>query len=173
MALRQIREFGEPVLEKKAKKVKEVTPRIRELVEDMFETMYHDYGVGLAAPQVGMLKRIFVIDIDGENPYVFINPEILETSGEQTGDEGCLSLPGKTGTVTRPQMVKVRAWDLDMNEFVLEAEDLLARAVCHENDHLDGVLYTAHVEGEIRDVGELPENEEDAGFCGRQSGGSD
>ena len=86
MALRQIREFGEPVLEKKAKKVKEVTPRIRELVEDMFETMYHDYGVGLAAPQVGMLKRIFVIDIDGENPYVFINPEILETSGEQTGD---------------------------------------------------------------------------------------
>ncbi len=161
MALRQIREFGEPVLEKKAKKVKEVTPRIRELVEDMFETMYHDYGVGLAAPQVGMLKRIFVIDIDGENPYVFINPEILETSGEQTGDEGCLSLPGKTGTVTRPQMVKVRAWDLDMNEFVLEAEDLLARAVCHENDHLDGVLYTAHVEGEIRDVGELPENEEE------------
>ena len=161
MALRQIREFGEPVLEKKAKKVKEVTPRIRELVEDMFETMYHDYGVGLAAPQVGMLKRMFVIDIDGENPYVFINPEILETSGEQTGDEGCLSLPGKTGTVTRPQMVKVRAWDLDMNEFVLEAEDLLARAVCHENDHLDGVLYTAHVEGEIRDVGELPENEEE------------
>ena len=161
MALRQIREFGEPVLEKKAKKVKEVTPRIRELVEDMFETMYHDYGVGLAAPQVGMLKRIFVIDIDGENPYVFINPEILETSGEQTGDEGCLSLPGKTGTVTRPQMVKVRAWDLDMNEFVLEAEDLPARAVCHENDHLDGVLYTAHVEGEIRDVGELPENEEE------------
>ena len=161
MALRQIREFGEPVLEKKAKKVKEVTPRIRELVEDMFETMYHDYGVGLAAPQVGMLKRIFVIDIDGENPYVFINPEILETSGEQTGDEGCLSLPGKTGTVTRPQMVKGRAWDLDMNEFVLEAEDLLARAVCHENDHLDGVLYTAHVEGEIRDVGELPENEEE------------
>lgn len=161
MALRQIREFGEPVLEKKAKKVKEVTPRIRELVEDMFETMYHDYGVGLAAPQVGILKRIFVIDIDGENPYVFINPEILETSGEQTGDEGCLSLPGKTGTVTRPQAVKVRAWDLDMNEFVLEAEDLLARAVCHENDHLDGVLYTAHVEGEIRDVGELLENEEE------------
>ena len=161
MALRMIREFGEPVLEKKAKKVKEVTPRIRELVEDMFETMYHDCGVGLAAPQVGILKRIFVIDVDGENPYVFINPEILETAGEQTGDEGCLSLPGKTGTVTRPQSVKVRAWDLDMNEFVLEAEDLLARAVCHENDHLDGILYTAHVEGPVRDVEELMEEAED------------
>ncbi len=162
MALRIIREFGEPVLEKKAKRVKEVTPRIRELVEDMFETMYHDFGVGLAAPQVGVLKRIFVIDVDGENPYVFINPEILETSGEQTGDEGCLSLPGKTGTVTRPQAVKVRAWDLDMNEFVLEAEDLLARAVCHENDHLDGILYTAHVEGPVRDVEELIEDRDES-----------
>ncbi|MBQ9320949.1 MAG: peptide deformylase, partial [Eubacterium sp.] len=144
------------------KRVKEVTPRIRELVEDMFETMYHDFGVGLAAPQVGVLKRIFVIDVDGENPYVFINPEILETSGEQTGDEGCLSLPGKTGTVTRPQAVKVRAWDLDMNEFVLEAEDLLARAVCHENDHLDGILYTAHVEGPVRDVEELLEDRDES-----------
>ena len=162
MALRIIREFGEPVLEKKAKRVKEVTPRIRESVEDMFETMYHDFGVGLAAPQVGVLKRIFVIDVDGENPYVFINPEILETSGEQTGDEGCLSLPGKTGTVTRPQAVKVRAWDLDMNEFVLEAEDLLARAVCHENDHLDGILYTAHVEGPVRDVEELIEDRDES-----------
>ena len=162
MALRIIREFGEPVLEKKAKRVKEVTPRIRELVEDMFETMYHDFGVGLAAPQVGVPKRIFVIDVDGENPYVFINPEILETSGEQTGDEGCLSLPGKTGTVTRPQAVKVRAWDLDMNEFVLEAEDLLARAVCHENDHLDGILYTAHVEGPVRDVEELIEDRDES-----------
>ena len=161
MALRMIREFGEAVLEKKSKPVKAVTPRIRELVEDMFETMYHDGGVGLAAPQVGMLKRIFVIDVDGETPYVFINPEILETSGEQTGDEGCLSLPGKTGTVTRPQYVKVRAQDLDMNEFVLEAEDLLARAVCHENDHLDGILYTEHVEGPVRDVEEVIEEEED------------
>ncbi|MBR2189175.1 MAG: peptide deformylase [Eubacterium sp.] len=161
MALRMIREFGEAVLEKKSKPVKAVTPRIRELVEDMFETMYHDGGVGLAAPQVGMLKRIFVIDVDGETPYVFINPEILETSGEQTGDEGCLSLPGKTGTVTRPQYVKVRAQDLDMNEFVLEAEDLLARAVCHENDHLDGILYTEHVEGPVRDVEEVIEEEEE------------
>ena len=128
----------------------------------MFETMYHDYGVGLAAPQVGMLKRIFVIDIDGENPYVFINPEILETSGEQTGDEGCLSLPGKTGTVTRPQMVKVRAWDLDMNEFVLEAEDLLARS---------GMLESCPR------MRRKPKRENrfygNAGFCGRQSGGSD
>ena len=161
MALRNVREYGEAVLEKKSKPVKSVTPRIRELVEDMFDTMYHDFGVGLAAPQVGILKRIFVIDVDGENPYVFINPEILETSGEQTGDEGCLSLPGKTGTVTRPQYVKVKAYDLDMNEFILEAEDLLARAVCHENDHLDGILYMSHVEGPLRDVNELYEDEAD------------
>ena len=118
-------------------------------------------GVGLAAPQVGILKRIVVIDTDGEHPHILINPEILETSGSQTGDEGCLSLPGKTGTVTRPNYVKVRAMDLDMQSFELEATELLARAVCHECDHLDGIMYTQHVEGPLRDVAYQEEEEEE------------
>ena len=151
MALRNIRIMGDKVLEKVCRPVDAVTPRIRELAGDMLETMYDAYGVGLAAPQVGILKRIVVIDVDGEHPHILINPEILETSGEQTGDEGCLSLPGKSGTVTRPNYVKVRAFDLDMNQFELEGEGLLARAICHECDHLDGILYTSHVEGELRD----------------------
>ena len=162
MALRTIREAGDKTLEKTSKPVKHITPRIRELVEDMFETMYEAQGVGLAAPQVGILRRIFVIDVDGEHPYVFINPEILETDGEQTGDEGCLSIPGKCGTVTRPMHVRARAYDLNMEPFELEAEELLARAICHENDHLDGILYSAHVVGGLRDVGaEEYEDEED------------
>ena len=162
MALRTIREAGDKTLEKTSKPVKHITPRIRELVEDMFETMYEAQGVGLAAPQVGILRRIFVIDVDGEHPYVFINPEILETDGEQTGDEGCLSIPGKCGTVTRPMHVRARAYDLNMEPFELEAEELLARAICHENDHLDGILYSAHVVGGLRDVGaEEYEEEED------------
>ena len=123
--------------------------------------MYDAYGVGLAAPQVGILKRIVVIDVDGEHPHILINPEILETSGEQTGDEGCLSLPGKSGTVTRPNYVKVRAFDLDMNQFELEGEGLLARAICHECDHLDGILYTSHVEGELRDNAALEDEDEE------------
>lgn len=148
------------MLGKVCRPVTAVTPRIRDLVEDMFETMYDAYGVGLAAPQVGILKRIVVIDTDGENPYVFINPEILETSGEQTGDEGCLSLPGKCGTVTRPNYVKVRALDLDMQPFELEAEGLLARAVCHECDHLEGIMYTSHVIGGLRDNSAVEEDED-------------
>ena len=157
MALRNIRIMVEKVLEKVSRPVDAVTPRIRDLVEDMLETMYDAGGVGLAAPQVGILKRIVVIDTEGDNPYVLINPEILETSGEQTGDEGCLSLPGKTGTVTRPDHVKVRAYDLDMNPFELVGEGLLARAICHECDHLDGVMYTSHVVGELRDVSAVEE----------------
>ena len=157
MALRNIRIMGEKVLEKVSRPVDAVTPRIRDLVEDMLETMYDAGGVGLAAPQVGILKRIVVIDTEGDNPYVLINPEILETSGEQTGDEGCLSLPGKTGTVTRPDHVKVRAYDLDMNPFELVGEGLLARAICHECDHLDGVMYTSHVVVELRDVSAVEE----------------
>ena len=157
MALRNIRIMGEKVLEKVSRPVDAVTPRIRDLVEDMLETMYDAGGVGLAAPQVGILKRIVVIDTEGDNPYVLINPEILETSGEQTGDEGCLSLPGKTGTVTRPDHVKVRAYDLDMNPFELVGEGLLARAICHECDHLDGVMYTSHVVGKLRDVSAVEE----------------
>jgi peptide deformylase len=150
MAIRKIRIFGDPVLEKVCRPVKETTPRIKQLVDDMFETMYDAKGVGLAAPQVGILKRIVTIDTDG-TPHMLINPEILETSGEQTGEEGCLSLPGKCGIVTRPDFVKVKAYDADMNPFVLEGRDLLARAICHECEHLDGILYTSHVQGELKD----------------------
>ncbi len=161
MALRQIRTEGDPVLAKKCRPVDKMTLRLKILVEDMFETMYDAYGVGLAAPQVGVLRRIAVIDVDGEHPYCFVNPEIIEMSGEQTGDEGCLSVPGKTGTVTRPERVKVRAYDINMKPFELEAEGLLARACCHEFDHLDGVLYVSKVEGPLRDVQPYEEIEEE------------
>ncbi len=158
MALRTIRTEGDPVLNKPCRPVKEVTPRIRTLVEDMLETMYDANGVGLAAPQVGILKRIVVIDV-GEGPIILINPELVEASGEQTGDEGCLSVPGMAGTVTRPMNVKVRAYDLDMNEQTYEGEELLARAFCHELDHLEGKLYTSLVEGGLHEV--TYEDEED------------
>ena len=137
MAIRKIREIGDEVLTKVCKEVTKMTPRTTELIDDMLETMYEAMGVGLAAPQVGILKRIVVIDV-GEGPIVLINPEILETSGEQTGDEGCLSVPGMAGQVTRPNYVKVKALDEDMNEVEYEGEGLLARAFCHELDHLDG-----------------------------------
>ena len=146
MALRKIRVQGDSILEKKCRKVEAMTPKIRDLIEDMFETMYDAYGVGLAAPQVGILKQIVVIDTTGEDPHVLINPEILETSGSQTGDEGCLSLPGMSGTVTRP----VKALDENMEEYILEGTELLARAICHETDHLQGKMYTELVEGELR-----------------------
>ena len=161
MAIRNVRIQGDKVLEKKCKEVKEMTPRIRALIDDMFETMYDQSGVGLAAPQVGVLKRIVVIDTTGEDPYVLINPVIEEPSGEQRGYEGCLSLPGKSGIVTRPNYVRVRALDENMQEYVLEGEELLARAICHECDHLDGIMYTSKVEGKIYDNSELPENEEE------------
>lgn len=151
MALRQIRTAGDPVLTKTCKEIKEVTPRIAELVDDMLETMYEANGVGLAAPQVGILKRLVVIDV-GEGPIVMINPRIVETSGSQTGDEGCLSLPGKAGIVTRPNYVKAVAFDEDMEEYEIEGTELLARAICHELDHLDGHMYTEKVEGAIHDV---------------------
>ena len=150
MAIRTIRQIGDPVLNKVAKEVTEITPRIQDLIDDMFETMYDACGVGLAAPQVGILKQIVVIDI-GEGPIVLINPEIIETSGEQTGEEGCLSVPGKWGIVTRPNHVKVRALDENMEEFEIEGEELLARAFCHEIDHLGGHLYVEKVEGELHD----------------------
>lgn len=118
----------------------------------MLETMYEANGVGLAAPQVGILKRIVVIDVTGEAPYILINPRIVETSGEQTGQEGCLSVPGKSGQVTRPNYVKAVALDINMKPFELEGTELLARAICHELDHLDGHLYVEKVEGELMDV---------------------
>lgn len=151
MALRTIRVQGDSVLTKKSRTVDKMTPRIGELITDMLDTMYDAMGVGLAAPQVGILKRIVVIDI-GEGPIVLINPEILETSGEQTGDEGCLSVPGMAGQVTRPNYVKVKALDVNMDEQIYEGEGLLARAFCHEIDHLDGKMYTELVEGELHKV---------------------
>ena len=137
------------------KEIKSISPRIRILAEDMLDTMYAANGVGLAAPQVGILKRMVVIDVDGEHPYILINPEILETSGEQTGYEGCLSVPVKSGVVTRPNYAKVRATGLDGKEFILEGEELLARAICHECDHLDGIIYVDKVEGDLIDNEEL------------------
>ena len=158
MAIRNIREIGEEVLTKKCREVTEMTPRIRELIEDMLDTMYEANGVGLAAPQVGVLKRIVVVDVTGEDPHILINPRIVETSGEQTGAEGCLSVPGKSGQVTRPNYVKAVALDVNMKEYELEGTELLARAICHELDHLDGHLYVEKVEGPLQDV--VKEDEE-------------
>lgn len=161
MAIRTIREIGDPILNKKCKEVKEMTDRIRTLIADMKETMYEANGVGLAAPQVGVLKRIVVIDCSEERNemHVLVNPVITFSEGEQTGMEGCLSVPGKVGEVTRPDHVICHALDEDMNEIELEGEGLLARAICHELDHLDGKMYVDLVEGQLYDA--EPESEED------------
>ena len=157
MAIRNIREIGDPVLNKNCKEVKEMTERTLELIDDMFDTMYEAQGVGLAAPQVGILKRIVVIDVTGDDPMLLINPVILESSGEQTGYEGCLSVPGKSGIVTRPNYVKVKAYDEELNPFELEGTELLARAICHEMEHLDGHLYVDTVEGDLVNTSDLYE----------------
>lgn len=156
MAIRIVREEGDPVLNKVSKPVKTMTPRLKQLVKDMFETMYEEGGVGLAAPQVGMLKRIVVIDVseDRSEPHVLVNPEIVEKDGAQTGMEGCLSVPGKIGKVTRPNHVIAKAFDENMQPIELEGTELLARAICHELDHLDGHLYTEIVEGPVMDSDE-------------------
>lgn len=151
MAIRKIRLEGDPVLGKKCRPVEKMTDKIHELIEDMLDTMYELNGVGLAAPQVGILKRIVVIDV-GEGPIVLINPEIVETDGEQTGDEGCLSVPGMAGEVTRPNYVKVKALNEDMEAFEVEGTELLARAFCHETDHLDGIMYTSMVKGGLHPI---------------------
>ena len=159
MAIRAIRVMGDNVLNKKCKEVKEVNDRTRVLVEDMIDTMREANGVGLAAPQVGVLKRIVVIETEHENVHVLINPVILEQDGEQVGYEGCLSV-----IVKRPNHVVAKAFDLDMNEYTIEGDGLLARAVCHECAHLDGELYVDLVEGELIDNEELEkmyEEEED------------
>ncbi len=164
MATRNIRELGDDVLRKDTKPVKDVSRRTKILIEDMFDTMYEANGVGLAAPQVGVLKKIFVVDVgdeEGNNvPYVFINPEILEQEGVQVDFEGCLSVPGKSGQVARAEKVKVKAFDKDMNEFELEAEGFLARAIQHEYDHLNGIVYVDKVEGRLYDNEELQEKQE-------------
>ena len=184
MALRTIRTEGDPVLTKVCRPIDKVTSRIRQLADDMIDTMYEANGVGLAAPQVGVLKRLVVIETgevneEGNNPeedgadggqkdilddgsgalrpgidvpMILINPEIIESDGEQTGDEGCLSIPGMAGKVTRPMHVVVKAYDLDMNEVTYEAEGLLARAVCHELDHLEGILYRERADGDLHEV---------------------
>ena len=157
MALRNIRILGDEILKKQAKEVTEMTPKIEELIDDMFETMYDANGCGLAAPQVGIRKRIVVIDC-GDQPLVLIKPEILETSGEQTGQEGCLSVPGKVGIVTRPNYAKVKALDENMDEIIVEGTELLARCLCHEIDHLNGIMYVDKAEGPLMDTEEAEEN---------------
>ena len=161
MALRNIREMGDDILNKKCKPVKEVNERTLDLIDDMFETMYDANGVGLAAPQVGIFIRIVVIDTTGEDPILLINPVIVETSGEQTGQEGCLKKKKKSGQVTRPNYVKVLAYDENMEQFEIEGTELLARALCHEIDHLEGHLYVEKVEGPLMDVNYDEEDDEE------------
>lgn len=151
MALRKIREIGEEVLTKRCKEVTKMNLRTKLLINDLFDTMYEATGVGLAAPQVGILKRIAVVDV-GDGPIVLINPEIIERDGEQTGEEGCLSVPGKYGIVTRPNYVKVKTLTENMEEVIIEGEELLARALCHEIEHLDGKLYVELAEDGLHDV---------------------
>ena len=140
MALRNIRTLGDDVLRKKSKKIDVINKRILTLIEDMKETMYEARGVGLAAPQVGILKRLVVIDV-GDGPIVLINPEILETKDSQIDEEGCLSIPGREEEVERPNYVKVNALNEKGEEIIIEGDGLLARAICHEIDHLEGVLF--------------------------------
>lgn len=159
MAIRNIRHLGDEILRKKCREVTELTPKLKELIEDMYDTMYEAEGVGLAAPQVGILKRIVVIDVDG-TPYTMINPRILETRDTQDGSEGCLSVPGKAGIVIRPAYVRAEAWDENMERYEVEADGYLARAICHELDHLEGIMYVDKVEGSIYDV-EMDDEEQD------------
>lgn len=151
MAYRRVRTEEDEVLRKISKEVSEFDESLWALLDDMADTMYEENGVGLAAPQIGVLKRMFVIDV-GEGLIEFINPVILETSGEQFGEEGCLSVPNKYGDVRRPNYAKMRAQDRNGNYFEVESSELMARAMLHENDHLDGKLYIDLVEGELFEV---------------------
>ena len=171
MALRQIVTEGDRVLRKKCRPVTEYNQKLWDLLDDMKETLAEAKGLGLAAPQVGMLKRIVVIDVSAEQdqPIVLINPEIVEQDGEQTGWEGCLSVPGKSGQVTRPQHVVAKALNEDMEEFTIEGNDLLARAICHELDHLEGHMYVELVEGRLytnEELDEMAAKEEEAEEAG-------
>ena len=146
MALRIIRTYKDEILRKKSRKVDVVNNRIKILIEDMLDTMYEADGVGLAAPQIGILKRVIVVDIsDGAGPMALINPEILYNEGITIEEEGCLSVPGEIGSVKRPQKIKIKALNAKGEKIEIEAEDLLARALCHEIDHLDGILFTDKV----------------------------
>ncbi len=154
MAIRQMRYDGDPVLRKVSRPIDTVTDRIRILAKDMIETMRAEQGVGLAAPQIGILRRLFVVEIEEIGLHVVINPEIIKQNGEQTDYEGCLSVPGKSGKVKRPDYVKLQYMDLEGNDQILEAEGFFARAICHENDHLNGILYIDKVEEELLEVQE-------------------
>ncbi len=158
MAIRKIREDGDEILRKVCKPIEKMTPRLRTLIDDMYETMYAANGVGLAAPQVGILKRIVVIDVCDGDSYTLINPVIVEADGEQIGEEGCLSLPGLAATVKRPNHVICKAFDEEMNEITVEGEGLLARAICHELDHLEGILYKDKAEDGVYRI-DLPNEE--------------
>ncbi len=163
MALRNVVTEGDPILRKISRPVKEVNDHIKEIMEDMLETMRESNGVGIAGPQVGIMRRIFVAEpnpgAEEEMVYFMINPEIYETEGEIEDEEGCLSVPGYLGTVTRPEKIKMRALDLDGNMQEYEFEGFEARVMCHEYDHLDGILYTDKATG-IRLRSEEPEEEE-------------
>ena len=155
MALRNLVIEGDPLLRKKSRPVDEITPRIIKLLDDLADTMYFENrGIGIAAPQVGVLRRVFIVDVGDEHGKIeFINPEILETAGSQTDNEGCLSVPGKTCPVERAEYVKAKALDREGNEFVIEGEGLLARCILHEYDHLEGILFIdKSADGKIYDV---------------------
>ncbi|NLY67518.1 MAG: peptide deformylase [Tissierellia bacterium] len=155
MAIRQLRYIGDPILRKRSREVTEINDRIKTLLDDMLDTMYEHEGVGLAAPQVGILRRAVVIDI-GEGPIKLINPEIIYEEGELIDVEGCLSIPNKAGTVKRPERVKVKYLDENGEEKIIEGTGLLAKALCHEVDHLDGILFIDKMIEEI-----VPEEEEE------------
>lgn len=160
MAIRQIRTIGDEILTKKAKPIKEMNDKLKELIGDMLDTMYANEGVGLAAPQVGILKQVVVIDIseEGNEPVILLNPEVIYTDGEQVGSEGCLSVPGKVGIVKRPNLVRVRAFNENMEPMEVEGEELFARALIHETEHLDGQLYVDKAEdGKLYDTEDVME----------------
>lgn len=160
MALRTLRLENDEILRKKSKPVKEINDKILQLLDDMTETLHSKNGVGLAAPQVGVLKRVVIIEVEDGALYELINPEILETRGSQLKTEGCLSLPGLAGIVERPEYVKAKALDRNGNEIIVEGEELLAIAFCHETDHLDGILYTDKVI-EMVDLNAEEDNEDE------------
>ena len=150
MAIRKIHEVGDPCLTKVCRPVTEFNDRLHELLDDMADTLEEAGGVGLAAPQVGILRRVVVVDA-GDEDIELVNPEIVKAEGEQTGLEGCLSLPGRWGIVTRPYTVRVRAQDRDGATFEVEDEDITARCFCHEIEHLDGHLFSEHCDRLLTD----------------------
>jgi len=157
MALRNIVKIGDPILRKRCREVEKIDDRIRMILQDMLETMRSENGVGIAGPQIGIMRRMFVVEAEQDEVFKLVNPEIIEMRGSQTGEEGCLSVPGYLGTVERPEYVKLTAMDQDGKHVTIEAEGFLAVAMCHEFDHLEGVLYTDKAENlhelEDEDVG--------------------